>query len=172
MKKKNFLMVILALFCTLFFAFPVQARTTDVSKVMNKKIGSAASALGMKRVYKMDRRSSVHFYNRTVRSTRMTYASRGRYSSGKSYIQGESYYKNKPGRWNACIRDRSLSLYGVKTGMTPANAYKRLTKYRWRRVWQGRTSCMYMKGAKVISMNIRKGKITSMTYRWQMESEY
>jgi len=120
----------------------------------------------------MNRRSSVNFYNRTVRSTRVTYAAKGKYSSNCSYLQGETYYKNKAGRWNVCIRDRSLSLYGVKVGMTPANAYQRFTRYKWRRVWQGRTGSMYIKGAKVISISIRNGKITNMSYQWQMESEY
>lgn len=63
-------------------------------------------------------------------------------------------------------------LYGVKIGMTPANAYQRFTRYKWRRVWQGRTGSMYIKGAKVISISIRNGKITNMSYQWQMESEY
>lgn len=172
MKKKNMLMSFLILVCTLFFALPVQARTTEVSRVMNRKMSSAAYELGMRHVPSMNRRSSVNFYNRTVRSTRVTYAARGKYSSNCSYLQGETYYKNKAGRWNVCIRDRSLSLYGVKIGMTPANAYQRFTRYKWRRVWQGRTGCMYIKGSKVISMSVRNGKITNISYQWQMESEY
>ena len=126
---------------------------------MNRKMSSAAYELGMRHVPSMNRRSSVNFYNRTVRSTRVTYAAKGKYSSNCSYLQGETYYKNKAGRWNVCIRDRSLSLYGVKIGMTPANAYQR-------------TGSMYIKGAKVISISIRNGKITNMSYQWQMESEY
>lgn len=139
---------------------------------MNRKMSSAAYELGMRHAPSMNRRSSVNFYNRTVRSTRVTYAAKGKYSSNCSYLQGETYYKNKAGRWNVCIRDRSLSLYGVKIGMTPANAYQRFTRYKWRRVWQGRTGSMYIKGAKVISISIRNGKITNMSYQWQMESEY
>mgnify|MGYP000217100883 FL=1 len=77
MKKKNMLMCFLILVCTLFFALPVQARTTEVSRVMNRKMSSAAYELGMRHVPSMNRRSSVNFYNRTVRSTRVTYAAKG-----------------------------------------------------------------------------------------------
>ena len=85
MKKKNMLMCFLILVCTLFFALPVQARITEVSRVMNRKMSSAAYELGMRHVPSMNRRSSVNFYNRTVRSTRVTYAAKGKYSSNCSF---------------------------------------------------------------------------------------
>ena len=55
MKKKNMLMCFLILVCTLFFALPVQARTTEVSRVMNRKMSSAAYELGMRHVPSMNR---------------------------------------------------------------------------------------------------------------------
>lgn len=45
-------------------------------RVMNRKMSSAAYELGMRHVPSMNRRSSVNFYNRTVRSTRVTYAAK------------------------------------------------------------------------------------------------
>ena len=118
MKKKNMLMCFLILVCTLFFVLPVQARTTEVSRVMNRKMSSAAYELGMRHVPSMNRRSSVNFYNRTVRSTRVTYAAKGKYSSNCSYLQGETYYKNKAGRWNVCIRDTQAGWHSLIPSLT------------------------------------------------------
>lgn len=111
MKKKQILSTILLTILTLLLTFPVQAnaKTTDVSKVFNKKISSAASALGFKRDYRMDASSSVNFENGSVKSIRMIYAPKGNYSSSKSYLWGESYYKNKAGKWYAELKDKSMS---------------------------------------------------------------
>ena len=76
MKKKNMLMCFLILVCTLFFALPVQARTTEVSRVMNRKMSSAAYELGMRHVPSMNRRSSVNFYNRTALCVRIVVSER------------------------------------------------------------------------------------------------
>lgn len=171
-KKKKITAGILLIICIMLFSVPVQAKTTDISKVMNKKVSSAASALGLKRDYHKDTKSRIYFYNGYKNSTLMTYAAKGKYSSSRSYIQGESYYKNKAGRWNAYIKDKSLSIYGVKVGMTTSQAHKKFIKYKWRRVWNSSTGCTYVKGSKVISVTTRSGRIKTMTYLWQMESEY
>lgn len=169
MRKKNVFICILTMVLTLLFALPVQARTTDIAKVMNKKVTVAASALGFKRDYRKDQKSSVGIAPGVHKnSTLMTYAAKGKYSANRSYIDGESYYRKKGGKWNAYIRDKSLSVYGVKIGMSVSKAEKKFTKNNWKKVWNG----MYMKGARLIVLSSRNGKITSITYRWQMESEY
>ena len=172
MKKRRISAGILLMICILLFSIPVQAKTTDISKVMNKKVTTAASALGLKRDYRKDKKSTVHVYNGSRKSVLMTYAAKGKYSASRSYIQGESYYKNKAGRWNAYIKDKSLSIYGIKVGMTTSKAARILKKYKWKQWWNGSTGCMYIKGEKVILMKVKRGKITSMTYSWQLESEY
>lgn len=174
MKKKRILLTILLTALTLLLAFPVQAnaKTTDVSKVLNKKISSAASALGFRRDYHMDTKSSVNFENGSVKSIRMIYAPKGKYSSSKSYLWGESYYKNKAGKWYAELKDKSISLYGAKVGMTPAQAYQKFTKHGWKRVFNGAYNNMYLRNNAVIYVSLKGSKIKSMTYSWILESEY
>lgn len=169
MRKKKVFICVLAIFLTILFVIPVQARTTDIAKVMNKKVTAAASALGFKRDYRKDKKSYVAIGPGVFRnSTQMTYAAKGKYSAARSYIDGESYYRKKGGKWNACIRDKSLSIYGVKIGMSVSKAEKKFMKNNWKKISNG----MYLKGARLIVLSSRRGKITSMTYRWQMESEY
>lgn len=171
MKKRKVLIGILVMICTLLFALPVQAKTTDIAKVMNKKVASAAKSLGLKRDYHKDQRSRVYSSNGSRLSTLMTFAPKGKYSASRTYIQGESYYKNNKGKWNAYINEKKYSINGVKIGMTTSKAYQKFTRNGWRKVWSGSTHGMYMKGAKAISLTLRNGRITRMNYLWQMESE-
>lgn len=170
MKKRSASIGIFAIILTLFLAIPVQAKTTDIAKIMNKKVTVAAKALGFKRDYRKDKKSFVGIGPGVYRdSTLMTFAAKGKYSSKRSYIDAESYYRKKGGKWNAYIRDKRLSIYGVKIGMSVSKAEKKFFKNNWKKIWKG----MYLKkNGQLIKLNSRNGKITSMEYRWQMESEY
>lgn len=171
--KRKFLLILFTMLVTLFTVpAQVNAKTTDVSKVFNKKISVAASSLGLKRDYRMDEPATVNFENGSVKCIRMLYAPNGKYSSSKSYLWGESYYKNKAGKWYAELKDKSLSLYGIKVGMTSYQAYKKFTQKGWRRVFNGVYSSMYLRNNAVINVSLRNGKIKSMNYSWIMESEY
>lgn len=146
-------------------------QTTDIANVLDKNLLAAATSLGLKRDYSMDEDSFVYISSGAVKSTSMVYAPKGRYSRSCSYLKGESYYQNRAGKWSAYIQDKTYSLYGIKIGMTPAKATQQFGKYKWKVVWQDASSCMYMKNSAVILTNLKNGKITGITYLWQMESE-
>lgn len=143
----------------------VKANVTDISKVINLSLDSAAAALGYKQV---------------VRSN-IIYTLGGTYSSSKSYISGMSYYRNQAGKWDAVIKDKTLSAYGVKIGMNANDADKYLKRYGWQLYSDGLNYSsgssvayrMYGKsGGSIINVGFRNKIVCDITYQWQMESEF
>jgi hypothetical protein len=156
----------------------VKANVTDIAKVINKKLSVAVAMLGFKHVKSMD--YSNILYNSlgtSVKNTNMTYTANGKMSSSYSNITGDSYYQNQAGKWNAYIRDKKITAFGVKVGMAASKADANLKKYGWR-LWydglkgSGSSSRMYSKNGSIVNITFRNGKVYEIMYRWQMESEY
>lgn len=160
----------------------VKLNEKDISKVYNKSLSSAVSTLGFKHVTKMDKRHKIYTgYNKSVNSTTMYYTATGSYSSSKTYIVGESYYKNSPGKFTAQVRDKSLSVFGAKVGMSPGSSHEILKKSGWNLLFDGiayngalaKTSRMYSKSnGSIINLTFKSGKVYDITYQWRMESEF
>lgn len=152
------------------------AKVIDIAKLLDKNLETAAASLGFERDYSRDRESGVGFYDGHdvchVLSTNMIYASNGNYLPSHTYLEGESFYMNSPGKWDACIQDKTYSLYGIKIGMTSGEATRKFTQYNWKKIYSGRGICDYLRNGSVILTTLQNGRITKMEYHWQMESEF
>lgn len=156
----------------------VVKKVTDISFVMNKKLADAAAYLGFRRALSYDpgaHRLYTDIYT-YVMSTEIMYNAGGKYPLSGSYIIGESAEKNAKGKWNAVIRDKSLSIYGVKVGMTAGEADKKLKANGWHLTYDGfnygYSSRMYNKSGAIIGISFKKNVIDQIGYNWIMEREF
>ena len=151
--------------------------TKDVTIAKGKTVSEAAALLGLKLVPDYgDYKNYCYYYDKYVRVRERYYTATGTFSKNCSYIKSDTYNMNYGGRWDVCIKDNTLSLYGITVGAASSSARNTIIAKGWKE-WVG----YYLGGnhdwtgdhiSPLITVHNSNNKVTDIYLHWQYANEY
>lgn len=121
--KASFIFLVLMIF-SIIPSRSVEAKTKEISKVANKNIVQVAKYLNYKKSKSSNEYALVYAKNKNDSELQL---------STKNILACDPKDKAKKGKWRIIVTDNTISIYGIKFGMSREQTNKILTKKGWKR---------------------------------------